>query len=96
MHEQDPEYLRPGFQPSSATMARLRSILITHDVAYASNASKAQLVALVAEQVLPRAPEILAARRNVVPSDAGIVDAVVGPTVKTHARAHSRQTSVPK
>lgn len=96
MHDPDPDYLRPDFNPSSVTKARLRSILVAHDVPYPSNAGKAQLAALVTEKILPRAAEMLAARQNIVPSAEGIVDAAVGQTVKTHSRTHSRQQSAQK
>ena len=92
-HPPDPDYLRPGFNPSSVTMARLRSILVTHDVSYASNATKSQLAALVTDRILPRAPGILAARQNIIPSAEGITDAIVSQTVKTPSQNESRASS---
>jgi hypothetical protein len=73
----DPEhyYLLPGFDPKKLTVAKLRGILVAHEVMYPPTAKKAQLLALFEEHVVPLAAEILAADMEVKRSDEGIDDA---------------------
>jgi hypothetical protein len=70
----DLDYLEPGFDPNSLTVPKLRNVLVTHDIAYPSNAKKPQLVQLFNEEVLPQAKKLLSARRRIKPSSRGIVD----------------------
>ncbi|KAI1332512.1 Man1-Src1p-C-terminal domain-containing protein [Xylariaceae sp. FL0255] len=69
------DYLQPGFDPKSLTIPRLRSILITHNVPYSSNAKKGQLVEIFNENVVPQSKKILAARARAKRSSRGIFDA---------------------
>ncbi|KAI1356868.1 Man1-Src1p-C-terminal domain-containing protein [Xylaria sp. FL0043] len=69
------DYLQPGFDPKSLTIPRLRSILVAHNVPYASSAKKAQLVEIFNEQIVPQSRKILSARARAKRSSKGIVDA---------------------
>ncbi|CAK7220062.1 inner nuclear membrane protein enriched at telomere/subtelomere region [Sporothrix curviconia] len=69
------DYLQPGFDPASLTNPRLRSILVTYNVHYPSNAKKPELVELFNEHVAPQAKKILARRARAKRSSMGIVDA---------------------
>ncbi|KAI8954270.1 Man1-Src1p-C-terminal domain-containing protein [Xylaria longipes] len=68
------DYLRPGFDPKSLTIPRLRSILVAHNVTYPSSAKKAQLVDIFNEQVVPQSKKILDARARAKRSSKGIFD----------------------
>ncbi|KAK5010510.1 hypothetical protein LTR28_009457 [Elasticomyces elasticus] len=72
----DPElvYLEPGFDPSSLTIPRLRSILVSHNIQYPSSAKKSQLIELFNGNVLPQARKLLNAQAKTKPSTRGIVD----------------------
>ena len=78
MSDSEVDYLQPGFDPASLTNPRLRSILVTYNVHYASNAKKPELVELFAANVAPQAKKILARRARAKRSSMGIVDAVAG------------------
>ncbi|KAI1760340.1 Man1-Src1p-C-terminal domain-containing protein [Hypoxylon sp. FL1150] len=69
------DYLQPGFDPKTLTIPRLRSILVAHNVPYASSAKKGQLVEIFNEQVVPQSKKILAARARAKRSSKGIFDA---------------------
>lgn len=69
------DYLQPGFDPSSLTMPRIRSILVTHNVEYPSNAKKAQLVEIFNHELIPQARKILHERARAKRTSRGIVDA---------------------
>ena len=71
----DGDYLQPGFEPSSLTVPRLRSILVAHAIPYPSGAKKPQLVEIFADNVLPQAAKIRAQRARAKRSSLGIVDA---------------------
>lgn len=68
------EYLAPSFDPSTLTMAKLRGILMTHNIAYSSAAKKSDLVDLFSAQLAPRARKILAARARIRRTSKGITD----------------------
>ncbi|KAI0100408.1 Man1-Src1p-C-terminal domain-containing protein [Nemania sp. FL0031] len=68
------DYLQPGFDPTKATVPRLRSILVTHDVSYPSNAKKAQLVELFNAQIVPQSKKILNTRSRAKRTSRGIFD----------------------
>jgi hypothetical protein len=68
------EYLQPGFDLSSLTMPRLRNILVNHDVSYPASAKKAQLIAILEDEVLPQAKKLLRDRERVRRTSAGITD----------------------
>lgn len=74
MNESDLEYLRPDFEPSSATVPRLRSILVAESVPYPSSAKKADLIELFNLNVKPKAKKLLAARERTRRSARGIQD----------------------
>lgn len=75
------EYLDPGFEPSSLLVVHLRAILTNHDVKYPTNATKAQLIRLFNDNIVPNAGEYRRLRQDVaaVKSDASdIVDGATG------------------
>ncbi|KAK2626121.1 hypothetical protein QTJ16_004383 [Diplocarpon rosae] len=69
------EYLQPGFEPSSLTVPRLRSILVSHDIDYPSGAKKTQLIQIFTDEVLPQARQILRTRDHARRTSRGITDA---------------------
>jgi hypothetical protein len=69
------EYLEPGFEPTSLTVPRLRSIFVTHDISYPANAKKSQLVQIFEDEVKPRAKKILSTRARARRTSRGITDA---------------------
>jgi hypothetical protein len=69
------DYLQTGFDPSSLTVPRLRSILVSHDVEYPSGAKKPQLIQIFTDNVLPQSRKILAARARARRTSKGITDA---------------------
>ena len=71
----DGDYLQPGFEPSSLTVPRLRSILVAHAIPYPSGAKKPQLVEIFTDNILPQAAKIRAQRARAKRSSMGIVDA---------------------
>lgn len=75
MADDNLEYLRTGFDPSTLTVPRLRSILVTHDVDYPSGAKKPQLVQIFTDQVTPRAKKLLSIQDKARRSSRGITDA---------------------
>ncbi|KAL2269944.1 hypothetical protein VTJ83DRAFT_2128 [Remersonia thermophila] len=77
------EYLQEDFDPWSLTVPRLRSILVTHNIQYPSQAKKQQLIEIFNEQVVPQAKRILAARARAVRTSLGIVDADSQSTTST-------------
>lgn len=68
------EYLSPSFNPNSLTVPRLRSILLSHDIAYPASAKKPQLVDIFDQQLVPRSKKILAARSRIRRTSKGITD----------------------
>jgi hypothetical protein len=68
-------YLAPGFKPQTLTVAKLRGILVAHEITYPPTAKKPQLVLLFEQHVAPLAEEVLAAAAKVKRSDEGISDA---------------------
>lgn len=70
----DQEYLEPGFDPSTLTVPRLRSILVAHNVNYPSSAKKSQLIDLFNDNVLPLARKLRTANARVKRTSRGIVD----------------------
>ena len=70
----DEDYLQPGFDLSTITVPRLRSILVEHDVHYPSGAKKPELIDLVAGEILPKARKLLSARARTKRSSKGITD----------------------
>jgi Man1-Src1p-C-terminal domain/HeH/LEM domain len=75
MEEDDLSYLQPGFNPSTLTVARLRSILLTHGINYSSSAKKGDLIQVFNDELTPRAKKILSAHRRIQRSSRGIEDA---------------------
>ena len=68
------DYLAPSFDPSSLTVPRLRSILVSHDIQYPASAKKAQLVTIFTAELVPRSRRILAARSRTRRTSKGITD----------------------
>lgn len=68
------DYLYPDFDLNALTVPRLRSILVSHDVPYPASAKKAQLIAILQDDVLPQARKLLRDRDTVRRTSAGITD----------------------
>jgi hypothetical protein len=66
------EYLAPGFDPSTLTVPRLRSILVSHDISYSASAKKSQLIDIFNEKLVPRSRKLLKERAKVRRTSAGI------------------------
>jgi hypothetical protein len=69
------DYLQKGFEPSSLTVPRLRSILVAHNIPYPSAAKKPQLIEIFTDSVLPQSRKILAERSRARRTSRGITDA---------------------
>lgn len=69
------EYLKPGFDPSTMTVPRLRSVLVSHDVSYPSAAKKGQLIQIFNEDLLPQSRRIVSVRARARRTSMGITDA---------------------
>lgn len=78
MADSDLLYLQPDFDPSSLTVPRLRSVLVTHNVPYPSSAKKPDLIQLFKQQVTPQATKLLTAQDNARRSSRGIVNVTPG------------------
>lgn len=74
MSDSEVDYLSPSFNPSTLTVPRLRSILVSHDIAYPASAKKSQLIEIFIDQLLPRSRKILAARARTKRTSKGITD----------------------
>ena len=74
MSDSEVDYLSPSFNPSTLTIPRLRSILVSHDIAYPASAKKSQLIEIFTNQLLPRSRKILAARARTRRTSKGITD----------------------
>jgi len=74
MSDSEVDYLSPSFNPSTLTVPRLRSILVSHDIAYPASAKKSQLIEIFTDQLLPRSRKILAARARTKRTSKGITD----------------------
>ena len=72
--EDELEYLQPGFEPASLTVARLRGILVQYEIPYAASAKKPELISTFNEQLVPRARKILSARSRTTRTSKGITD----------------------
>ena len=70
----DQAYLEPGFDATTLTVPRLRSILVAHNVNYPSSAKKQQLVDLFNETVVPQASKLRSASLRVKRTSRGIED----------------------
>lgn len=69
------DYLQSKFDPSSLTVPRLRSILVSHDIPYPSGAKKPQLIEIFTDKVLPQSRKILSARSRARRTSKGITNA---------------------
>ncbi|KAI9842874.1 MAG: inner nuclear membrane protein enriched at telomere/subtelomere region, partial [Thelocarpon superellum] len=78
-HDPELDYLLPDFDPSTLTVARLRLILVSHDINYPSSAKKPQLIEIFNHDVVPQARKILGARSRTKRTSKGITDADPGP-----------------
>lgn len=98
------DYLQTGFNPASLTVPRLRSILVSHNIAYPASAKKPQLIELFEENVLPQSRKILSARARARRTSKGITNAdqddddtangeVMPPPPTPRARNSSRKVS---
>lgn len=69
------DYLQAGFNPATLTVPRLRSILVSYNIAYPASAKKPQLIELFEENVLPQSKKILSARARARRTSKGITNA---------------------
>ncbi|OQV00793.1 Man1-Src1p- domain-containing protein isoform 1 [Cladophialophora immunda] len=67
-------YLQPGFDLSSLTIPRIRSILVAQNVHYPSSAKKGQLLEILEQEVLPQREKLLRAQARVRRTSKGITD----------------------
>jgi len=74
MSDDELSYLQPGFDLTSLTVPRLRSILVSHDVPYPASAKKPQLIQILTDEVMPRARKIINARARTKRTSKGITD----------------------
>ncbi|MCJ1369723.1 inner nuclear membrane protein enriched at telomere/subtelomere region [Loxospora ochrophaea] len=68
------DYLSPSFDPSSLTVPRLRSVLVSHDISYPASAKKSQLIDIFTSELVPKSRKILAARARARRTSKGITD----------------------
>lgn len=87
------DYLQDGFDPSTITVPRLRSILVTHNVNYPATAKKQRLIDLFNEHVAPKAPRILEEKAKLRRTSKGIVNADEPPPLPPPERAPRRSRS---
>lgn len=78
MSDDEYAYLQPGFDPSTFTVPRLRSVLVAHDVSYPSSAKKADLIELFNDNVAKNAKRIRSAQARTKRSSKGIVSVSPG------------------
>ncbi|KAK1573508.1 uncharacterized protein LY79DRAFT_525680 [Colletotrichum navitas] len=71
----DVSYLQPDFNPASLTVPKLRNVLATHEVAYATARTKKDLVRLFEANIAPRVAATVRAMAKVQRTDEGIIDA---------------------
>lgn len=91
----DGDYLQPGFEPSSLTVPRLRSILVAHAIPYPSGAKKPQLIEIFTDNVLPQAAKIRSQRARAKRSSSGIVDAESSTESSTRDSREADETMPP-
>ncbi|OBT52236.1 hypothetical protein VE04_07936 [Pseudogymnoascus sp. 24MN13] len=92
------DYLQSNFEPSSLTVPRLRSILVSHDIPYPSGAKKPQLIEIFTDKVLPQSRKILSTRSRARRTGKGITnadryDAEAPEDERPNAIAITRQTN---
>lgn len=68
------EYLSPSFNPTTLTVPKLRSILLSHAITHPASAKKPQLVELFNQELKPRSRKILDARSRIRRTSKGIID----------------------
>ncbi|KAK2036072.1 hypothetical protein LZ31DRAFT_484801 [Colletotrichum somersetense] len=68
------EYLKPGFDPKNLTVPQLRCIFVRHEIKYASNSNRNELIDLFKKEIEPRASVTLEKSAEVRRSAAGIID----------------------
>ncbi|QIW98751.1 hypothetical protein AMS68_004269 [Peltaster fructicola] len=66
------EYLEPGFDPSTLTVPRLRSILVAHSISYPASAKKSQLIEIFEDKVASQSRRLRAANARVKRTSRGI------------------------
>ncbi|KAL8812564.1 MAG: hypothetical protein Q9223_000974 [Gallowayella weberi] len=91
------EYLAPTFDPSTLTVPKLRSVLLSHDISYPSSAKKPQLIQLFNQELKPRSRKILAARSRIRRTSKGITNmpSSQGSSVNGDDHDHSRSMLPP-
>ncbi|KAJ2794414.1 inner nuclear membrane protein enriched at telomere/subtelomere region, partial [Coemansia helicoidea] len=71
-------YLEDGFDPQSLKMSAIRGILVQHSVDFPSNAKKPELLQLLQETVLARAPKLRKEAKRRVKGDGRDIEQVAG------------------
>lgn len=74
MSDDELYYLQPDFDLNSLTVAKLRGVLLAHDINYPASAKKGELVDIVQSELLPRAKKLLRDRDRVRRTSRGITD----------------------
>ncbi|EXJ95370.1 hypothetical protein A1O1_00491 [Capronia coronata CBS 617.96] len=75
MAEEDELYfLQPGFDLNSLTIPKIRSILVSQNVAYPASAKKGQLLEILDQEVVQHASKLLKAQARVRRTSKGITD----------------------
>ncbi|KAJ1727304.1 hypothetical protein LPJ61_004641, partial [Coemansia biformis] len=72
------QYLEEGFDPQSLKMSTIRSLLVKHNVEYPSNAKKPELLGILQESVLTKAPKLRKEARRRVKGDGHDIEMVAG------------------
>ncbi|EXJ89293.1 hypothetical protein A1O3_02359 [Capronia epimyces CBS 606.96] len=67
-------YLQPGFDLNTLTIPKIRSILVSHNVAYPASAKKGQLLEILEQDVVQHANKLLKAQARVRRTSKGITD----------------------
>ena len=93
--DSDVEYLTPGFDPSSLTMARLRGILAKHSIPYPASAKKPQLIDIFDKQLVPQSSRILATIARARRSSRGITDMPSSQESTVDAEEDDESSSMP-
>lgn len=78
MSDDEYSYLQPGFDPTTLTVPRIRSILVAHNISYPSSAKKADLIEIFNANVAANANKIRGVQARTKRSAKGIVNVSPG------------------
>ena len=89
------DYLEPGFNPASLTVAQLLGLLSFHDIKYPTPYTKTKLVQVFNDELKPQTPQLRQerlSRQHSRASDAGIVDGRTGKRIRAARSVRLRGT----